>query len=54
MWGCRKHWYMLPKPIRDEIWRTFQPGQEDRKDPSPAYVRAARAAQDWIATRSAV
>lgn len=51
MWGCRKHWYALPKPIRDEIWRTFRPGQENAKNPSAAYVRAARAAQEWIASR---
>jgi hypothetical protein len=40
---------MLPKMIRDEIWRTYKPGQENTITPSEAYVSAAKAAQDWIA-----
>lgn len=49
MWGCRSHWFRLPKWIRDSIWRAYVPGQEERLDPSEAYLHAARAAQDWIA-----
>lgn len=49
MWGCRKHWYMLPADIRAEIWRTFRPGQEITKSPSADYLVAARKARDWIA-----
>lgn len=49
MWGCKKHWYMLPASIRAAIWRTFRPGQEDSKTPSREYVAAAREARDWIA-----
>lgn len=52
MWGCRKHWYMLPLPLRTAIWRTFKPGQEEAKNPSRDYLDAAKAAQDWIAARS--
>jgi hypothetical protein len=28
---CAHHWFRLPKPIRDEIWRLFreQEGSED-------------------------
>ncbi len=48
-WGCRKHWFMLPSPIRVRIWQAFVPGQEISKRPSETYVAAARAAQDWIA-----
>lgn len=48
MWGCRKHWYMLPKYIRQEIWRAYQAGQEETIAPSAKYIDAARAAQDWI------
>lgn len=51
MWGCPKHWFTLPKAIRDEIWRTFKPGQEKTMTPSPAYVAAAKRAQDWISQR---
>lgn len=49
MWGCRRHWYMLPIGLRNRIWRTFRPGQEQSKTPSREYVEAAREAQDWIA-----
>ena len=48
MWGCTKHWYMLPTRIRTKIWRAFQPGQEKTQTPSRAYIEAAREAQDWI------
>jgi hypothetical protein len=47
-WGCRTHWYKLPKPLRDKIWTTFRPGQEESKTPSRAYVEAAREVQAWI------
>jgi len=47
-WGCARHWFKLPKPLRDRIWRTFDPGQEVRGTPSPAYLAAARDAQAWI------
>lgn len=49
MWGCQTHWFLLPKRIRDRIWRAFNPGQEVNMRPSREYVEAARAAQDWIA-----
>ena len=48
MWGCKTHWFKLPKQIRDEIWRTFRPGQEKNWTPSPAYIEAAKEAQAWI------
>lgn len=48
MWGCKSHWFALPKRLRDEIWRTYRRGQETRKDPSPEYIAAAKAVQHWI------
>lgn len=48
MWGCKPHWFALPKALRDRIWDTYQVGQEDRMDPSPAYLEAAEAVQAWI------
>lgn len=45
MWGCTQHWYMLPKTIRDRIWRTFRPGQEVSKTPSAEYIEVAREAE---------
>jgi hypothetical protein len=48
MWGCREHWFPLPKPIRDAIWRAYRPGQEEDGGVSAAYVEAAKAAREWI------
>lgn len=48
MFMCRPHWLSLPRIHRDAIWATYVPGQEDRKDPSPEYLEAARAAIDWL------
>ena len=50
LWGCRTHWYKLPKQLRDLIWRTYVPGQEITKTPSRAYLDAAKQVQEWIAT----
>lgn len=47
LWGCKTHWYTLPKPIRDAIWATYVPGQEIRKDPSEQYIKVAQMAQEW-------
>src|SRR4051812_7719764 len=49
MWGCSKHWYMLPPALRAKIWRAYQPGQEIAGTPSAGYVAVAREVQDWIA-----
>lgn len=47
-WGCAKHWFALPKEIRDRLWAAFAPGQEVSGRPSREYVGAARAALRWI------
>lgn len=52
MWGCKTHWFTLPKHLRDKIWRTYRPGQEKTMTPSPAYVEAAQQVQAWIAANS--
>lgn len=49
MWGCKRHWYMLPKHLRDKIWKTYVPGQEITKTPHIAYIEAAKEVQAWIA-----
>lgn len=49
MWGCKVHWFALPKRLRYEIWRTYRIGQEENGNPSAEYVAVARAVQDWIA-----
>ena len=45
---CRRHWYMVPKAIRDAVWAEYRPGQEVRKDPSGAYLQVARQAIDAV------
>jgi hypothetical protein len=47
-WGCRDHWFRLPKSLRDEIWDSYIPGQEQRLDPSPEYIATAEKVQAWI------
>lgn len=42
MFMCRRHWYMLPKSLRNKIWRTYRPGQCDDWHISHAYAEAAR------------
>lgn len=48
MWGCYKHWMMLPTKIRRTIFRVFRPGQEKDFNPSEEYLRVAEATQKWI------
>lgn len=48
VWGCQKHWFMLPQDIRTRIWRAYKPGQEIDGTPSGEYVAAALEAQAWI------
>lgn len=52
MWGCKLHWFKLPKHLRDKIWKTFRPGQEKDWTPSAAYLEAAKEVQAWIAAHS--
>lgn len=47
LWGCRPHWFKLPKRLRDAIWQTYVPGQEIRKDPSDEYLAVAELVQRW-------
>lgn len=47
-WGCKAHWMKLPKQLRDRIWASYRPGQEDDHRPSRAYLDAAREVQAWI------
>ncbi len=47
-WGCKPHWYALPQGLRNKIWASYRPGQEDSKTPSRKYVEVAREVQNWI------
>jgi hypothetical protein len=48
MWGCRNHWYKLPKSLRDKIWETYRIGQEIDGDPSLEYLEVMKEVQKWI------
>ena len=39
---CRPHWFALPKPIRDQIHRTWRAYQRDRTREALAAYRTAR------------
>lgn len=42
MFMCRRHWFLLPKVMRNRIWFTYQKGQEITKQPSLDYLEIAR------------
>ena len=48
MWGCKTHWFKLPRALRQRIWATYVPGQEVTATPSAEYLAAATAVQQWI------
>ena len=48
MWGCKKHWYKLPKHLRDKIWKAYRLGQEISMTPSDEYLTVAKETQYWI------
>jgi hypothetical protein len=39
---------MLPRRYRDRIWGTYRDGQENDKNPSPAYLAVARDAITYL------
>jgi hypothetical protein len=48
---CKRHWFILPKPIRDRIWATYRSGQCDDWNITHEYAEAARTAVQYIANR---
>ncbi len=48
MWGCRRHWFTLPKGLRDRVWAAYVPGQEVTMTPSEEYLAVASEVQAWI------
>lgn len=38
---CRGHWYLVPKPLRDEVWATWRSGEGAL---SPKHQEAVRTA----------
>jgi hypothetical protein len=41
---CRRHWYLVPKHVRDRVWSTWRSGQGARSSEHQDAVRAAIAA----------
>jgi len=54
MWGCRKHWFMVPKAIRDRVWEAYRVGQEDDWQPSREYLLAAKDAVIAVANKEGI
>lgn len=48
MCGCSPHWFKLPQSLRNKVWATYRPGQEESKTPSAEYLAVAREVQEWI------
>lgn len=48
LWGCRAHWFMLPRNLREKIWAAYVPGQEVSMTPSKEYLEAATEVEKWI------
>lgn len=44
LWGCLRHWRMVPPPLRRAIWAAYRPGQEVDLHTTAAYREASRAA----------
>jgi len=41
---CKRHWFKVPENLRRKVWREYRPGQEADKEPTAAYLEAARRA----------
>ena len=47
---CRWHWYIVPRLLREAVWRAYRPGQEKGQVlPSREYLAALRRAVDYVA-----
>ena len=53
MWGCKTHWFKLPRALRLRVWAAYVPGQEIGKTPSTAYIEVAAEVQHWIESQQA-
>lgn len=51
---CKEHWFMVPRDIRREVNRTYQPGQEKGEVlPSEEWHEAADKAIEAVARKEA-
>lgn len=54
MFMCKKHWFMLPKRIRDRIWQTYRPGQCDDWQITSEYAEAAKEGVRFVASAEGI
>lgn len=54
MFMCRRHWFMVPKHLRDAVWAAYVPGQEIRKDPTREYLEITAQAIEVVAAKEGV
>lgn len=53
MFMCKRHWFMVPINLRNQIWALYEPGQEITKSPNNLYVKVALAAIKAVAEKEA-
>jgi hypothetical protein len=45
---CRRHWFMVPRPLQQAVYATYRRGQCDDKRPSREWFEAAAAAIGFV------
>lgn len=48
LWGCKAHWFRVPRELRMRLWRAYTRGQSVATA-SQEYLDAAAAINAWIA-----
>ena len=48
MFACKRHWFSLPKYIRDEIWASYRDGIRKRTHPTKRWRMAAHNAMEYL------
>jgi hypothetical protein len=43
---CPRHWYMVPAPLRTQVWQTYRPGASP---PTQEYLDTARTVINHVA-----
>lgn len=54
MFMCKKHWFSLPKYLRNRIWDTYREGQCDDMNPSKEYCLAAKECLEFLAQKEKI
>lgn len=47
---CKPHWSRVPRRLQRALWAEYRTGQERDKQPTAAYLRAAAACVEAVAT----